>query len=61
MREHAQVVRELVVRGDDYALAARVELRPARAAKDLLNVEHAQLTERALLGVIHLNEVGRVG
>ena len=57
MCEHAQVVWELVVRGDDDPLAARVELGPARASEDLLHVEHTQLAECALLGIIHLGSV----
>ena len=45
------------MRGDDDTLAARVELGPARAAKNLLHVEHPQLAECALLGIIHLGRV----
>ena len=52
--EHAQVVWELVVGGDDDALPACVKLRPPGATKDLLYIQHAQLTKRTLLGIIHL-------
>ncbi len=52
--EHAQVVRQLLVASDDDALAAVVKLRAARAAKDLLHVQHPQVCEGALLGVVHL-------
>ena len=53
-REQRQVVRELVVCRDDHSFAARVELRPARAPEDLQHVQHAQVHERALLGVVNL-------
>mmetsp|Transcript_81372 Transcript_81372/g.244012 ORF Transcript_81372/g.244012 Transcript_81372/m.244012 type:complete len:945 (-) Transcript_81372:82-2916(-) len=54
LREHRQVVRQLRMRREDDALARRVKLRPPRAPKDLHHVEHAQVDERALLGVVQL-------
>lgn len=52
-----QVVCQLAVAGDDRRLAAGVKLRPPRAPKDLLHIQHAQVGERAALGVVHLAAV----
>ena len=49
-----QVVCKFVVGRDDDALARRVELRPARAAKDLHHVEGRELDVRALGRVVDL-------
>ena len=50
--QHAQVVRQLFVFGNDHTLAARVEPRPTRAAEDLLHVQNAKIAEPAPLRVV---------
>ena len=52
--EEGEVVRELVVRGDDGAVARPVELGAAGAAEDLEDVEDADVDEGAALGVVDL-------
>ena len=52
--EEGEVVRELVVRGDDGAVARLVELGAAGAAEDLEDVEDADVDEGAALGVVDL-------
>ena len=49
-----QVVREFFVFADNNPLPRRVETGAARAAEDLLHVEHAQVGEGARLRVVHL-------
>jgi hypothetical protein len=39
--QHAQVVRQVSVLGDDYALPTVLKLRPPRAPEDLLYIQHA--------------------
>ena len=45
---------ELVVRGDDIAVAGLVELGSAGAPEDLEDVEYADVDEGAALGVVDL-------
>ena len=52
--EEREVVCELVVRGDDGAVARLVELRAAGAPEDLEDVEDADVDEGAALRVVDL-------
>ena len=45
---------QLVVRGDDGAMAKRVKLRSAGTAKDLHHIQDAQVDKGASLGVVQL-------
>jgi hypothetical protein len=55
VREQRQVVRQLLVLRHDDALAAGIEAGPARAAKYLLHVQDAQVSEPAALWIIQLS------
>lgn len=55
LREQREVVAQLVVAGDDGALAVLVELWAAGAAKDLHHIQDAQVHQGAALGVIDLS------
>jgi hypothetical protein len=50
-------VGELVVGGDDDAVAGGVKLGATGAAKDLHHVEDAQVDERAVFGVVYLSSL----
>ena len=54
-REQREVVGELVMGGEDGAMAKLVKLRPSCTAKDLHDVQDAQVHKCALLGVIQLS------
>jgi len=54
LRQKSQVQGQLLVSSHNERIARLVELGPTRAAKDLQDIEHAQVNERALLGVVQL-------
>ena len=59
--EQRQIVRQLVLRGDDGAVAGPVELRSSGAAEYLHHVQHAQVHEGAVLGVVDVGALRRGG
>ena len=57
--QQRHIVSELVVGGDDRTLPVRVVLRSTRTAKDLQDVENAQINEGTFLGIVDLSTLRR--
>ena len=55
LREQREVMAQLVVRGDDGALAVLVELGPPGTPEDLHHVQDPQVHQGAPLGVVNLS------
>ena len=57
--QQRHIVSELIVGGDDRTLPVRVVLRSTRTAKDLQDVENAQINEGTFLGIVDLSTLRR--
>lgn len=53
--EQGQVVAQFVMGGDDGPLATLVKLRTARTAKNLHDIQDAQIHQGAALGIVDLS------